>query len=297
MTRDQLGAWIQASRPPFFVVTFVPLLMGWIIGARASGESRPGWFALVVTGSFLIHLATNLANDLFDHIQGTDAGESIGGSRVIQQGKISVTALTRALLAIYGTAGAIGVAVILGRQTWGVAPLYALALFSSIFYVAPPVRYGYRGLGELSVGLNMGPVMLVGTEWVIAGSPSLGALLISLPVGFMVASILFYQSLPDLETDRRAGKMTLAVKLGRRFAPAGFAMIVAAAYASTAWLVLAGLVGRAAWLAFLGIPYFVGTLRLILTTRDWVDLDRFGYRIRILYFANGLALIVGLLTR
>ncbi len=296
MNEDRLRAWIQASRPPFFVVTFVPLILGWIIGARAAGVPRMGWFLLVVAGSFLIHLATNLANDLFDHLQGTDAGESIGGSRVIQQGKIGLRELKRALLVIYGAAGAIGVVVILGRQTWGVAPLYLVALFSSIFYVAPPVRYGYRGLGELSVGANMGPVMLVGTEWVIAGAPSGEALLVSLPVGFMVASILFFQSLPDMETDLGSGKITLAVRLGRPRAQTAFAAMVVAAYALIAGLIVTGLVGWAAWLAFLGVPFFFGTMRLIAGTHDWVELDRHGYRIRLLYFINGLALIAGLLA-
>ncbi len=73
--------------------------------------------------------------------------------------------------------------------------------------------------------------------------------------------------------------------------------MVITAYALIGGLIVAGMVGWAAWIAFLGVPFFLGTMRLIARTSDWVELDRHGYRIRILYFVNGLALIAGLLTR
>ena len=82
-----MSAWIQASRPPFFIATLIPLFVGWVL-ARNAGF-HPGRFFLVVLASFMVHLATNLANDYFDYLEGTDAGESIGGSRVIQEGKLA----------------------------------------------------------------------------------------------------------------------------------------------------------------------------------------------------------------
>ena len=89
MTGDTLKAWAQASRLPFFVATFIPLIIGWSMAVKTTGAVRPGRFLLVLLGSLIVHLITNLANDYFDHLVGTDAGESIGGSRVIQEGKIS----------------------------------------------------------------------------------------------------------------------------------------------------------------------------------------------------------------
>ena len=85
MTQEKLKAWIQASRPPFFVATVVPIVIGWTM-AR---DSRPLLFFLILLGAFLVHFATNIVNDYFDYLEGADAGTSIGGSRVIQEGKIS----------------------------------------------------------------------------------------------------------------------------------------------------------------------------------------------------------------
>ncbi|MFH1092414.1 MAG: prenyltransferase, partial [Pseudomonadota bacterium] len=83
--KDHCKAWYQASRPPFYVATLIPLILGLVLAHKLTGEWRLGRFLLLNLGAFMVHLATNLANDLFDHALGADAGESIGGSRVIQQ--------------------------------------------------------------------------------------------------------------------------------------------------------------------------------------------------------------------
>ena len=171
MKADRLKAWIQASRPPFFVATLIPLFIGWIL-ARGSGL-HPGRFLLVVVACFLVHLATNLANDYFDYLKGADAGESIGGSRVIQEGKIAPATLLRAIVAAYGLACAVSFYLMITLDLFALFPLVLFAFFSSLFYVAPPIRYGYHGLGELLVGVNMGPIMVVGTYWVMTGRPAL----------------------------------------------------------------------------------------------------------------------------
>lgn len=167
MNREALHNWIQASRPPFFVATFIPLAAGWILAGRL-GAWHPWRMLFVLIGAFMVHLATNLANDYFDHVHGTDDGMSIGGSRVIQEGKIAPGIILRVLILLYVLAFGIALYFILGLGFWGLTPLVLLAWFGSFFYVAPPIRYGYHGLGELSVGINMGPVMTAGTYWVIS---------------------------------------------------------------------------------------------------------------------------------
>jgi len=79
MTQSALKAWVQASRAPFFVATFIPLFIGWSMAVKATGFMRPGRFLLVLLGSLIVHLITNLANDYFDHVVGTDAGDSDRG--------------------------------------------------------------------------------------------------------------------------------------------------------------------------------------------------------------------------
>jgi 1,4-dihydroxy-2-naphthoate octaprenyltransferase len=293
MNRETVKAWVQASRPPFYIATLVPILIGWIL-AKNTGW-RLGRLCIVLAGSLIVHLATNLANDYFDHIKGTDSGASIGGSRVIQQGKIAPATLLKVIIALYGIALCIALYAIFRFDLFGTIPLVVLAWFSSLFYVAPPFRYGYHGLGELFVGINMGPVMVVGTYWVVTGSPAWGPSFISVPVGLMVASILYYQSLPDMETDAAVGKRTVAVRLGRRRA---FIVLVAFWVAIYFSIILLSAVGLLSWLSLLSlltIPLFAGMIRLVSRTAIWQELHGQGHYVRMLYFFCGVAIILGLL--
>jgi 1,4-dihydroxy-2-naphthoate polyprenyltransferase len=293
VNHDLLKHWIQASRPPFFIATFIPLTAGWIMAGKL-GAWRPLRMLLVLLGSFAVHLATNLANDYFDHVQGTDSGQSIGGSRVIQEGKISPEKIRRAVVILYLAAVLIALYFIIGLGLWILLPLTIFAWCSSYFYVAPPVRYGYHGLGELAVGINMGPIMVVGTYLVISGEVSWKPFLVSLPVGLMVAVILYFQSLPDMETDRRVFKHTLAVRLGKSRAFYGLILFWAAIYLLMIYLAAAGYLSLLAIASLLTIPLLIRLLTIMKKTLVWVELDRYGRYIRILYLVNGLIIIISL---
>ncbi|MDQ5985166.1 MAG: 1,4-dihydroxy-2-naphthoate octaprenyltransferase [Syntrophus sp. SKADARSKE-3] len=293
MTGEKFKAWVQASRPPFFIATLIPLSAGTVLAMKA-GVFDPGLFVLIVLASFFVHLATNIANDYFDHVQGTDAGDAIGGSRVLQEGKISLAELRRALIVLYVAAALIGLYLALAVELWVLLPIMAVAFFSSIFYVAPPVRYGYHGLGELFVGINMGPVMILGAQWVLLGRVEWAAFPVSVPIGFMVALILYYQSLPDMDTDRAAGKRTLAVRLGKRGALQGLLAFWIIIYGTIAALTVAGYFSAYAWATILTVPLLVKLWRIIQATDNWVELDQHGKYIRIFYFINGLILIAAL---
>ncbi|SEM12194.1 1,4-dihydroxy-2-naphthoate prenyltransferase [Syntrophus gentianae] len=293
MNREKLKAWVQASRPPFFVATLIPLTAGAVLAGR-QGSFDFLHFFLVLFASFLVHFATNISNDYFDHMQGTDAGESIGGSRVLQEGKITVTELGQAIVLLYTVAALTGFYLVWTLKLWAILPLMALAFFSSLFYVAPPVKYGYHGLGEFFVAINMGPVMVMGSNWVILGRVDWTALPVSFPIGLMVALILYYQSLPDMETDRAVGKRTLAVRLGKSGARIFLVSFWIAIYTSIALLTLTGCFSRIAWYTLLTLPIPIKVWRLVVSTHDWVELDSYGKYIRIFYFVNGLILIAAL---
>ena len=293
MNREALHHWIQASRPPFFIATFIPLAAGWILAGKL-GAWRPWRMLLVLLGSFMVHLATNLADDYFDHLQGTDDGLSIGGSRVIQEGKIAPRTILKVVILLYALAFWIALCSIAVLGLWGLTPLVLLAWFGSFFYVAPPVRYGYRGLGELSVGINMGPVMVVGTYWVISGRVDWAPFLISIPIGLMVAVILYYQSLPDMESDLAVHKYTVAVRLGRRRAFYGLIVFWVMIYSSIIGLVRAGYLAWPALLSLLTIPLLVRLLNIMTGIGDWVELDRYWKYIRILYLLNGIVILIAL---
>jgi 1,4-dihydroxy-2-naphthoate polyprenyltransferase len=290
MTHEKLKAWIQASRPPFFVATVVPIVIGWTM-ARGS---RPLLFFLILLGAFLVHFATNIVNDYFDCLEGADSGTSIGGSRVIQEGKISPRQIFWAIILFYTLAFLIALGVMAKLHLFSLLPLVLFAWFSSFFYVAPPVRYGYYGFGEPFVAANMGPVMVVGTFWVIKGYPAWAPFYISIPVGLMVASILYYQSLPDMKTDAAVGKRTIAVRLGRRRAYIALVAFWVTIYLSIMLLSALGLLSWLSLLSLLTLPIFARMIGLVKRTADWQELHGQGQYARVLYLFCGAAIIVGL---
>ncbi len=290
MNKELIKAWFQASRPPFYIATLIPLTLGWVVAGEA-GSWHPWRFVLINLAAFMVHLATNLANDYFDHFQGTDTGASIGGSRVIQEHKITPETLKRVIILLYTGSFIVACYMMNAYQMWGLAPILLFSFFSSLFYVAPPIRYGYHGLGEVFVGINMGPIMVVGTYWVIAGRPDWIPFYLSLPIGLMVASILYYQSIPDIDTDRAVGKRTLAVRLGKAGAITGLFRLWLAIYISIVTLTLTGYLHKFAFLSLLSLPILFKVIRLARQTTDIVQLDSHGKYIRILYFFNGAVII------
>ena len=289
----KLKAWVQASRPPFFIATLIPLTAGAVV-AYQKGTFAVLPFAIVLSASFLVHFATNIANDYFDHMQGTDAGGSIGGSRVLQDGIISLSELRTAIILLYALASVIGLGLVWATGLLAILPLMAIAAFSSLFYVAPPIRYGYHGLGELFVGINMGPVMVLGSCWVLLGRVDWSTLPVSIPIGLMVSLILYYQSIPDIDTDEAAGKRTLAVRLGKKKALGGLWVYWAVIYSSIAALIVFGYLSAWAWMAFLTVPLLLRLWILAARVQDWQELDHYGKYIRIFYFVNGSIIIFSL---
>jgi 1,4-dihydroxy-2-naphthoate octaprenyltransferase len=288
--RLRIAAWYQASRPPFFIATLVPLVLGTVLSARSEPMDWLLWW-LVVGSSFLVHLCTNLANDLFDYMSGADAGGSIGGSRVIQQGRISPSSLVRALLLLYGLAVCGGLYILLATQLWWLAGYMMFAFCSSLFYTAPPIRYGYRGLGELFVFLNMGPLMVSGAYAVQAGGLTTDILLLSIPTGLMVALILYYQSLPDIETDRSAGKCTISSLLSRSGAIFGFRLLAGLSLLSIVSLCVAGLLSIWGLACLLSLPLLVKIDSMLHSTSDWQELHGRGKFVRMFYLVNGIIVI------
>lgn len=294
-----MRAWWQACRPPFLIVDFIPVILGLVLAAHELGYWPWTRFAVILLGCFCLHTVANIANDLFDHLQGVDDGDNIGGSRVIQQGLISPRQITVAMFALLAASVATGAWLIVQSGQYWLIGLLVFALFSAVFYVAPPVRYGHRGYGELFVALNMGFIMVMGSHAVLVGGFSRLTLPFGLIVGLMVAGILFYQSLPEIETDRLAGKYTLAVRLGKSRAPFLFRL-----WWPAVWVLLLNLwaVGVCGWpvaLGLLSLPLYLTTCRRIRRAEesgDWLELDGHGHLVRKLYLLNGAALILGLLA-
>jgi 1,4-dihydroxy-2-naphthoate polyprenyltransferase len=290
MNRETIKAWYQASRPPFFVATMIPLILGGVLAGVDGHWDTMRWVVMLLA-SFFVHLNTNLANDYFDHFAGVDDGDSIGGSRVIQEGKITPKQIGWAMVILYGLSLCCGLWLLWETRLLILIPIMLFSFFSSLFYTAPPFRYGYYGLGELFVGVNMGPVMVGGTYAVLTGSFSLESILCSIPIALMVAMILFYQSLPDMDIDRSVGKKTIAVRAGKKRSKIIMIFFLAASVLSIMVLVQFKIVHPVAALSLFTTILAMRIVRMIETTPNWVDLHGRGGVVRAFYMVNGLMLI------
>ncbi len=213
--------------------------------------------------ALLLQIAANFANDVFDYHRGADTSERLGPTRVTQSGLI---APGRVVLATWLTLGGAAVAglYLVWRGGWPILLLGLLAILSALAYTGGPYPLGYHGLGDLFVFLFFGLVAVAGTYYVQARELSALALAAGVPVGCPVTAILVVNNLRDVETDRAAGKRTLAVRLGRRGARAEYIVLLAVAYGALPVLWLAGLLSGWWWLPWLSLPLAIQLVRRVL---------------------------------
>lgn len=249
--------FVNATRLPFLTATFAPILLGTAVAAR-EGAFDFGLFLLTLLGASLFHLGTNVMNDYFDHRSGADEANLTptpfaGGSRLIQRGLIDPGRLRSLALALYAGGAAVGL-VLVALRGLGVAWFGVAGFLLGFLYTAPPVRLAHRGLGELAVGLGFGPVMVMGAYWVQQLRWSSEALLASVPVGLLVAAVLYINEIPDRMWDTKAGKRTLITRLDPQTAITGYGLLMAAAYLAIVIPVALGRLPVPALLGLLTIP-------------------------------------------
>jgi 1,4-dihydroxy-2-naphthoate octaprenyltransferase len=253
---------LRTTRAPFLTATVIPVLLGVVAAARV-GRWSLGLAALTLVGAAFIHLALNVANDVFDTMSGADPANTrptqfSGGSRVIHYGLVSLRGAAMISAGFYLAGIAIGLYLAWLRGFWPLFWLGVAGVIISVVYTAPPLRLVHRGVGEIAVGLGFGPIMLLGSYYVQAQRFSLEALWLSLPVGILIALVLYVNEIPDRESDAEAGKRTLPVRWSEEAVIRGFVWSTAAAYA---------LIGLGAALRFLPWPTLIALATIPLAVR------------------------------
>jgi 1,4-dihydroxy-2-naphthoate polyprenyltransferase len=302
LVKPQLSiAWLffLATRLPFLTATVVPVLLGGLV-ARAQGFSAWWYFLLAFVGGVAIHLGLNVANDVYDSTSGADKANVnptmySGGSRMIQYGLLDVRAMRAIMVACYALGMAIGIFLVATRG-WGLLWIGVTGLLISFFYTAPPLRLVYRGLGEICVALGFGPLMVLGTYYVVAQRLAWEALYVALPVGLLIMLVLYVNQIPDRPADATAGKRTIVVILGKGAIVKGYGIAVAAAFALIALGPL--LASTPVWtlLALLPAPLALKVYRAIDQSyySPYELMDAMGKNI-LLHLSVGLLLSVGYL--
>ncbi|MDY0083117.1 MAG: 1,4-dihydroxy-2-naphthoate polyprenyltransferase [Ignavibacteriaceae bacterium] len=212
---SKLQSWILASRPRTLPAALVPVMVGSSL-AYYKGTFYPLYSLIALICSFLIQIGTNFTNDLYDHLKGSDTKERKGPQRVLATGLITVKEMELGIIFIFGLAFLLGLYLV---YSVGLVILWIgiLSIIFGLAYTAGPFPLAYNGLGDIFVFIFFGIIGTVGTYYLHLKEFSTLAFIISLPVGALVTNILIVNNYRDIDEDKKAGKNTLAVLLGREF--------------------------------------------------------------------------------
>ena len=258
----KIFTWMVIMRLPFLSATFVPIFAGAAVTSMLGQDVSWGWLLLTLLAGSLLHIGTNTSNDYFDHISGTDARNYNysnkglnGGSRSIQMGLISPKGILTVAIIAFTLSAVAGIPLII-KSGLSILWLGLIGFFSGLFYTAPPFKFSSRkGMGELLIGLNFGPLMVAGSALVQTGQLLPEAFLAGIPIGFLIAAVVYMNEFPDYDSDKATGKNTLIVVFGPEKARAGYVALVASAFASIVILAFNGTIPMLSLIALLAV-YF-----------------------------------------
>lgn len=224
-----LKVWIEASRPKTLPAAIIPVLVGTAL-ATAHGRADYGVAAVCLIFALLVQVGTNFANDYFDFVQGADTPERVGPRRAVAAGLVAPRTMLVATWLVLGAAFLVGL-LLIRAGGWILLPVGVVSILCAVAYTGGPYPLGYNGLGDLFVFIFFGLVAVCATFYVQVGTIGADAVACAAAVGLLAANILVANNYRDAETDGRAGKRTLVVRLGRRFALWQYGLSAAAALA------------------------------------------------------------------
>ncbi len=254
-------AWVLACRPATLAAAFVPVAVGTAV-AVAAGGFRAGPASAALVGAMLLQIGANLANDVFDYEKGADTAERLGPVRVVQAGLLPASSVRAGMLVVFALALGVG-AYLTAIAGPAIVVIGLASIACAVAYTGGPFPLGYNGLGDVFVMLFFGFVAVCGTAFVQAGGVPALAWWCAVPVGALATAILVVNNVRDAETDARAGKRTLAVRFGRGFGVAEYALLVAAAYGVPVLLVATGRLAPLALLPLVTLPLALPLLKSV----------------------------------
>jgi len=285
--------WLMAARVRTLPAAIAPVLVGTSLAGFA-GVFHPLRFVAALVGAIFIQVGTNLSNDYSDARRGADTEDRLGPVRVTAGGLVPPGRVLVATYVSFGVAVLAGIYLI-AVAGWELLLVGAASILAGVLYTGGPRPYGYEGLGEVFVFLFFGIVAVAGSYFVQVKHLSWEAFALAVPVGLLAAAILVVNNVRDIDTDRRAGKRTLAVRLGRERTRELFAAMVYGAYllAPVTWL----FGPLSAWLLvpWLTLPLAAGVVRAVRNHSDGPTLNATLARTGMLQLAFCICLSAGLL--
>jgi len=270
MTR--LEIWRTAARVHTLPAAVVPVLVG---SGLAYGQNVFRWdaFLWALLGALAIQVAANFANDASDAKRGADTPERLGPPRMVAAGAVTSRQMWVATWGAIAVAAGAGIALTI-IAGWLILLIGVASIVAMLGYVGGPAPYGYRGLGEVFVFVFFGPVATVGSRYVHDMTAPLAAWLLAIPVGLLVTAILVANNYRDIDTDRDAGKKTLAVVMGREATRVLFASLVLGAFVAIAVFAVAGWIPITSLFCGFLLPLAAVPIRIINSRTDGPALIR-----------------------
>ena len=298
----KIFCWMVIMRLPFLSATIVPILLGTAVASRYTNIDW-FYFALTMLGGSLLHIGTNTSNDYFDLTSGTDEANYnymvpfSGGSRSIQMRLISSKGMLYLSIITFSLSGLVGIPLIMKA---GINILYLgfIGFISGFFYTAPPFRFSSRkGIGELLIGLNFGPLMVVGSFLVQTNGEithAFEAVLAGIPIGFLVAAIVYVNQFPDHDGDKATGKNNLVVVFGPKRARIGYVLLVVGAFISIIVMALNGTFPMLSLMALITSVFSIYTIKTLYKHYDNRLLQPANAGTIALHFITGVFFCVGI---
>jgi 1,4-dihydroxy-2-naphthoate octaprenyltransferase len=273
-----IKAWIIAARLRTLPLAVACIGMGAFLAAY-KGYFDLHVFLLLLLTTLLLQILSNLANDYGDFIHGADSHERKGPSRMVQSGVIQPAQMFKAVI-IFGLASFFsGIALLLlamGSLGWGFwvfLGLGLLAIFAAINYTAGAKPYGYAGLGDISVFVFFGLMAVVGSYWLFSNSWWWGSILPAISCGLLSTAVLNLNNMRDIESDKNAGKNTVAVRLGSSGALTYHGLLLIGAMASAVYFALMESFTGMQWFFLLSFPLLAGHFHKVRRVKNAPDLD------------------------
>jgi 1,4-dihydroxy-2-naphthoate polyprenyltransferase len=265
--------WLMAARPRTLPAAIAPVLVGTAAAVEWAGDlPRVAAFFAALLGSVFIQIGTNLSNDYSDAKRGADTADRLGPVRVTSAGLVTPQRVLRATWIAFAIAVACGIYL---ATVAGVVILLigAVSIAAGVLYTGGPRPYGYAGLGEVFVFLFFGLVAVNGSYYVQVEQLDALPLGLSIAIGFLATAILVVNNVRDLETDRRAGKMTLAVRMGRGNAVVLYRLLVLGAFVLLPISLAGGGASALPLIGLLALPLAVKPMRAMSSHTDGPTLN------------------------
>jgi 1,4-dihydroxy-2-naphthoate octaprenyltransferase len=240
------GFW-QLADPKIWIASTVPMVVGAAFAFGSTGRFDLYWFIVALIAVYCIEIGKNAVNEWVDYKSGVDRFITpdkrtpfSGGKKTIVDGKLTLPEVVMIAVVTFAVACGIGLYIMFFKEM-GIFWIGIAGVLLSIFYSLPPFKLAYRGLGEVTVGLTFGPLIVLGIYYLQTGRVDLSALWVSIPIGILIANVLWINQFPDYEADAQGNKRNWLVRLGKEKGVKVFALLFLAAYL---WFILLAVILR-----------------------------------------------------